>query len=62
MTYDHSHPDAEIFIKGSEWKAAEKEITLADYIKKVTQYPCLVIGGEPQEECKDGQRTEKSQD
>ena len=27
-----------------------KEITLADYIKKVTQWPCVVVGGEPPEE------------
>lgn len=51
--YNHAHPDAEIFKEGSEWKPASKEITLADYIKKVTQYPCVVVGGEPPE-VKDG--------
>lgn len=53
MEYNHAHPDAEIFKEGSEWKPASKEITLADYIKKVTQYPCVVVGGEPPE-VKDG--------
>lgn len=56
MTYDHAHPDSDLFNEKT------REITLSDYIKKVTQYPCVVVGGEPPEEKDDGQRTEKSQD
>ena len=44
MTYDHTHPDSDLLNEKS------KEITLADYIKKVTQWPCVVVGGEPPEE------------
>lgn len=44
MTYDHAHPDSDLFNEKT------REITLADYIKKVTQYPCVVVGGEPPEE------------
>ena len=55
MTYDHAHPDSDLFNEKT------REITLADYIKKVTQYPCVVVGGEPTE-TQDGQRAEKSED
>lgn len=44
MTYDHAHPDAEIFKEGSQWTSKEK--TLGDYIAKKHPYPCVVIGGE----------------
>ena len=56
MTYKYDHPDSDLFNERT------REITLADYVKKVTQYPCVVVGGEPPEEKEDGQRAEKSQD
>ena len=46
-TYNHAHPDSDLFNEKT------REITLADYIKKVTQYPCVVVGGEPPEEKKE---------
>jgi hypothetical protein len=57
QSYNHAHPDSDLFNKKT------REITLADYIKKVTQYPCVVVGGEPPEEKeeKDGnQRSDKA--
>ena len=47
MTYNHAHPDSDLFNEKT------KEITLADYVRRVTQYPCVVVGGEPPE-IKDG--------
>jgi hypothetical protein len=41
QSYNHAHPDSDLFNKKT------REITLADYIKKVTQYPCVVVGNEP---------------
>ena len=39
--YNHAHPDSDLFNEKT------KEITLADYIKKVTRYPCVVVDNEP---------------
>ena len=57
MTYNHAHPDSDLFNEKT------REITLADYVRRVTQYPCVVVGGEPPE-IKDvvRQRVEKSED
>ena len=54
MTYDHSHPDSDLF----------NEKTLGDYLRKKAPWPCVVVGGEQTKEDKDvtRQRAEKSED
>ena len=43
MTYDHAHPDSDLF----------NEKTLGDYLSRKAPWPCVVVGGEFQE-IKDG--------
>ena len=35
MTYNHAHPDSDLFNEKT------REITLAEYVKKVTTYKCV---------------------
>ena len=39
MTYNHAHPDSDLF----------NEKTLGDYIAKKAPWPCVVVSGELQE-------------